>query len=267
MTWHLGMLCALDFESTGVDVETARIVTACVAWIDGSGKKEPVIRQWLIDPGIPIPEEAAKIHGITTEHAQKHGRAHFDALPEIVAELRSAMPSVPIVGHNVGSYDLNLLDRECRRHGIEPLPEASPVIDTLVLDKHLVKYRKGTGARRLTTLCETYGVRLDGAHDATYDALASARIAWKMGARNPRLAALSLPELHELQKRAAKHQDQDYAIYLRGLGNKARTADEQIELWTRADQIDAAAGYWPVSPYTKAAAAETATADTTTTPF
>lgn len=71
--WHLGMMCAFDLETTGVDVETDRIVTACVAWLDGSGKAAPRVRTWLAWPGIEIPEKVTEIHGVTTEHAREHG--------------------------------------------------------------------------------------------------------------------------------------------------------------------------------------------------
>lgn len=58
-------------------------------------------------------------------------------------------------------YDLSLLDRECRRYAVESISELlgdapAPVIDPLVIDKHVDKYRKGK--RALHALCAHYGV-------------------------------------------------------------------------------------------------------------
>jgi len=39
--WHLGTLAAFDIESTGVDVETARIVTAAIVARGGSLPPSP----------------------------------------------------------------------------------------------------------------------------------------------------------------------------------------------------------------------------------
>lgn len=48
-----GPMTALDFESTGVDIETARVVTACTAIVGGN--QPPLVRRWLADPGVEIP--------------------------------------------------------------------------------------------------------------------------------------------------------------------------------------------------------------------
>ena len=189
MSWHLGTLVAYDCESTGVDIETARIVTACIAVIDGSGKNAPSVRTLLINPGVDIPAEATKIHGISTEQARRDGGDPREAIARIVGTLDETLKrGYPVVGHNVGTYDLSLLDREARRHGIRPLENVRPVIDTLCLDKAVDRYRKGS--RRLTDACEHYGVRIDGAHDASHDALASARVAWRIAQRYPQIARL-----------------------------------------------------------------------------
>jgi hypothetical protein len=75
MTWLTGRLCAFDTESTGVDTSTDRIVSACVAFVGGGEPAE--FHEFLIDPGIEIPDSATKIHGITTEHAREHGSSRL----------------------------------------------------------------------------------------------------------------------------------------------------------------------------------------------
>ena len=51
-----GRLGVFDLETTGVDVRTARIVSACVAVLDPEGGVLER-RDWLADPGIEIGEE------------------------------------------------------------------------------------------------------------------------------------------------------------------------------------------------------------------
>lgn len=185
MKWLLdGPLAAFDCETTGVSVEQDRIVTACVALLQPAAptwKQE--VHSWLIAPDIDIPQAATDIHGITTVFAKENGEPPAGALDVIAHDLaRAFLAHIPVVGMNV-VFDFTLLDRELRRHGLPTLDERlgrpiRPVVDVLVLDKFLDPFRKGS--RRLETLCEMWGVRIDGAHNSTFDALAAARIAYKM---------------------------------------------------------------------------------------
>jgi DNA polymerase-3 subunit epsilon len=251
-------MIAFDLETTGVDPETARIVTACVAIIDGTGRISPKVTTWLVavEIGVTIPQAAVDIHGVTTEHAREHGQPLAIVVGEILEAL-AAHPGLPVVGHNA-PYDLTVLDREIRRisGGGDGLAEAldrpvAPVVDTLCLDKHVDKYRPGK--RTLTAACEHYDVALDGAHDATADAIGAARMAWTIAHRNPAIAAMDLQSLHELQVKAKADQDRSFAQYLRKQAKTAKTADEQVDLIERAGRIEAtaAAGCWPLIPYTQ----------------
>ncbi|NEC93328.1 exonuclease domain-containing protein, partial [Streptomyces sp. SID12501] len=113
---------AFDLETTGTDVETDRIVTAAVVRLD-SGGAVSAERTWLLDPGVAIPEQASAIHGISTAHAREHGAPAAAAIAEIARtvaeELRAGTPLVVMNAR----YDLSLLDRECRRHGVESISE------------------------------------------------------------------------------------------------------------------------------------------------
>ena len=52
-------LAVFDTETTGVDTSSARIVSSTIALIGGSGEVKERY-DWLIDPGIEIPEGAAR---------------------------------------------------------------------------------------------------------------------------------------------------------------------------------------------------------------
>lgn len=200
--WYEGPLAAFDTETTGVDVETDRIVSAAVVVQDAPGTR-PRVRRWLVNPGVPVPEGATAVHGLTDEHLQRNGRWPAPVMYEIAEELAEhASLGRPLVVMNA-PFDLTLLDRELRRHRASSLErwfEASPlrVLDPRVLDKHLDRYRKGR--RTLTDLCAHYDVTLDGAHDAGADALAALEVVRAVGRRfATRLERLTPTELHALQ--------------------------------------------------------------------
>lgn len=235
MSWHLGRMCGFDLETTGVNTETDRIVTACVVQVGGGRDTDTLT--WLADPGIEIPDGAAAVHGITTERARTEGRPAADVVAEVTDALTAAVADgVPIVAMNA-AFDLTMLDREARRHGIKPLGDVVGdrlrVIDPRVLDKKIDRFRRGS--RTLTALCEHYGVRLDGAHSADADAIAACRVAWRLGSTRPELAAMELEELHHAQVEWARQQAESLADYFRRVG-KDREAD-------------GVRGDWPLVPF------------------
>ncbi|WP_354643499.1 3'-5' exonuclease [Kitasatospora camelliae] len=197
--WYLGPLASFDTETTGVDVESDRIVSAALVLQPAPGAA-PRTTTWLADPGVPIPDAARAVHGIGDEHARAHGRPPRTVVAEIARALADqARTGVPLVVMNA-PYDLTLLDRELRRHRGCSLTESLDgtellVLDPRVLDKHVDRYRRGR--RTLTDLCAHYGVVLDGAHDASADATAALELVRTLGTRNPqRLGRMSPAELH-----------------------------------------------------------------------
>jgi DNA polymerase-3 subunit epsilon len=226
MTWHLGRMAGFDLETTGVDVETDRIVTACVVQCGGSHPTQS--STWMANPGINIPEGAAKVHGITTEQAQADGQPAGEVVQQIVAALTQVvLAGIPVVAMNA-AFDLTMLDREARRHRVYPLADSVGedlrVIDPYVIDKQVDTYRKGP--RKLTDLCAHYDVRLDGAHTADADAIAACRVVWRLGQRYEQLAAMSLGELHKAQVDWAAEQAASLQEYLRRKDSSAYCAPE-----------------------------------------
>ena len=201
MSWATGRMCGFDLETTGTDVESDRIVTACVVLCDGG---QPVQSStWLADPGVNIPAAATAVHGVSSERARSKGRSAAEVVDEVTSALADALPrGIPVVAMNA-RFDLTLLDRECRRYGLPTLldrvPDSViwPVIDPLVIDKQVDRYRRGS--RTLEALCAHYRVALDSAHEAASDALGAARLAWRLGTQYPRLAAMDVEELHHCQ--------------------------------------------------------------------
>ncbi|MFB7250840.1 3'-5' exonuclease [Microbacterium sp. NPDC056234] len=216
-----------DLETTGVDVRSDRIVTAHVGVLDAKGR-QIAARSWIADPGIPIPDGAAAIHGFTTEHVQRVGRPSSEVVAEIAGSLAALLAQgVPVVAYNA-SYDFSLLFHECLRHGIEPLQNPSPVIDPLVIDKAVDRYRRGK--RTLEVVAEHYSVALDGAHEASADAIAAGRVAQALARRFDLPSSAS--ELHTQQIGWARTQAESLTEYFISIG--------------RIDAEETIDGTWPV---------------------
>ncbi|TKA12441.1 exonuclease domain-containing protein [Actinacidiphila oryziradicis] len=200
--WYDGPLAAFDTETTGVDVEYDRIVSAALVTQE-SPDTQPHIVRWLVAPGVPVPDGARAVHGLTDEFLRLNGRQPGPVVEELGRTLaqRSAA-AVPLVVMNA-PFDLTLLDRELRRHRgasldayLGPFPLC--VLDPRVLDKYLDRYRKGR--RTLTDLCAHYGVPLTDAHDAAADAAASTQLVRLLGRRfAERIGELSPAQLHTRQ--------------------------------------------------------------------
>lgn len=252
--WRNGLMALFDIESTGVDPHRDRIVTAAVVAVGGG--RDTRVSEWLVNPGIPIPAGATAVHGITDEQVQASGcDLDFTAYEIAAALLDAAKNSIPIVGHNI-AYDLTMLHAHLLRADAKghespakrgnpgalahALTRIRPVVDTIVLDKHLDPYRpkqptarrpnpEKCGSRTLIDTCRIYGVPLTDAdaHGATADALAAGRLAWKL-AGDPKLPA-DLHELHDFQVDA-----------------KAAQA-ESLEQWFRKQgKSDTVSRSWPI---------------------
>jgi DNA polymerase-3 subunit epsilon len=144
-------LGVFDLETTGVNVEEARIVSAHVGVLNEHGAL--VSRHdWLVDPGVEIPPQAQAVHGISTGQAREQGLEASSAVAEILASLTELFSrGVAVVAYNA-PYDFTVLDREARRHDLVALTEPYPIVDPLVIDRAVDKYRRGK--RTLQVTCE-----------------------------------------------------------------------------------------------------------------
>lgn len=248
MSWADRTLVAFDLETTGPDPETARIVTAAIVTVDvTTGKVD--LDTHIADPGIEIPAEATEVHGITTEYARTYGAP----AAEVVRLLSAALADHAEMGNPVciynAAYDLTVLDRECRRYDVPTLSDRCDddrldlyVVDPLVLDRATERYRKGN--RKLFTVCARYGIKFgtDEAHEAANDALATARLAWKIAhTYGESVGAVSLAELQVKQADWHRAWADEFEPWLRK--QKARdgaTADEIAAVRISRD--------WPIRP-------------------
>lgn len=187
--WIEEPFCSLDFETTGPDPKTARVVECGLLIVDNTGT---TIKEFstLVNPEVGIPPEATAVHGIDNNKVQSGMKTKdlINCLNKILYET-----DLPLVIFNV-PYDWCVLMEEIKRTTTLPGIVRPNFIDPLCMDKWLNKYRKG--GRSLSTLAKSYQVRVEKSHSAKDDALVAAKIARKMVKD---LKECSLEELQEKQ--------------------------------------------------------------------
>lgn len=231
MTWIDDTMLGFDTETTGVVTGRDRIVTAAVI---SRGPAGTTVRTWLIDPGVEIPAAATAVHGITTERARAEGVQPAQALDEIAAALADALSAGhPVAGFNV-QFDLAILEAELARHGLTsladrlPVATIAPILDPLVLDRMVDRYRRGK--RKLIDVCAVYGVTVvaDELHAADADVLATLDLVCAIATAHPEIAAADLATLHKMQVQAHRDWATNFAAWLTSRG---RTEDLPQPHW------------------------------------
>lgn len=231
--WVDGPMVGFDTETTGVDYNRDLILSSSIVNIPRTGPVQ--IATEYLDHKLQDPVGGHQIHKMDAAFLAEHGDdpgATLEAICEILAIMVDH--ETPLVGMNI-VFDLTMLDRNCRRFDVQPLTSRiTPFcVDALVLDKGCHPYRKGK--RNLQTLAtKVYMVPWndDEAHTSAGDALAAARVAWRIGRVYPALGALSVPQVHELQMEWKKAQDESFARYKQD----------------RNEPVDGLDGHWPVKP-------------------
>lgn len=104
-------LAVFDIESTGTSPRADRIIDLAVAKIHPDGKRE--WRTWRVNPGVPIPEEAARIHGIRDEDV-----ADCPPFAQVAAEVGAFLEGCDLAGYNIVRFDVPLLQEEFGRAGV-----------------------------------------------------------------------------------------------------------------------------------------------------
>ncbi len=227
-SWINNPWVGFDTETTGVSTKKDRLVTAAaVTRRKGAVANQPDTHHtWLADPGVPIPPAATSVHGITTEYARTHGHPIEEVLEQVNATLAAQLEAGNVVVIFNAGYDLPLLEAESRRHNVATLQErlgrtTAPIVDPLVLDRALVKKRRGK--RRLADLAPAYGVTLPSdTHQAHVDAALTLDLLAAQVKAHPQLQQLSAAELHEYQQESHAAWAKDFESFLRSRGRDTR---------------------------------------------
>jgi len=156
-------LVSFDLETTGLDVKNDRIVELSCIKLNPNLSRETLTMR--VKPGIPIPEAASRVHGISNADV-----ANAPSFEEIADRLAEFMEGSDLTGFNIERFDLPLLRNEFAR-----VDRVFPEGQVHVVDSHRIFIRQEP--RDLSAALRFHCDRkLEGAHSAEADAVAAADV-------------------------------------------------------------------------------------------
>lgn len=150
----------LDLETTGVNIVTDRIVEIALLKINLDGSEDS--RELRINPEMPIPPHASKIHGIYDEDVKNAPKFR-----EVARTLAQFIEGCDLAGFNSNRFDIPLLAEEFLRVGVDIDLKKKKFIDVQAI---FHKMEKRTLAAAFKFYCHQ---DLDGAHGAMADTRAT----------------------------------------------------------------------------------------------
>ncbi len=204
-------LIFFDVETTGLDTKNDRIVelAAIKYWPDGRPEEERVRR---FNPLVPIPKEAAAIHGITNEDVKDE--MPFARYARGEQGIAAFFAGSDLAGFNIVSFDIPILKAELERAG-----ERLDLRDVAVIDAFKIFTSKEP--RNLTAAVKLYcNKEIENAHSAIGDVTATIDV---FDAQLERYS--DLPDEPEALDRAMRHPDSvDRAGKLRWVDDEVTVA-------------------------------------------
>jgi DNA polymerase III subunit epsilon len=149
-----------DLETTGVNINSDRIVEICYLKVHPNGNEES--KTLRINPEMHIPEESSKIHGIYDEDI-----ANCPTFKEVAKNIARDIEGADLAGFNSNRFDIPVLAEEFLRAGVDIDMSKRKFIDVQVIF-HKMEQRTLSAAYKF--YCEK---DLDDAHTAEADTRAT----------------------------------------------------------------------------------------------
>jgi DNA polymerase-3 subunit epsilon len=153
-------LCVFDLETTGLQINTDRIVQIAIIKLDPSGERTELNQ--LINPEMLIPQEVVAIHGVSDEKVKDK-----PTFSQFAATLMEFIGDADLAGYNSNKFDIPVLAEEFLRVGISFDFSFRKFID---IQNIFHKMEQRTLAAAYKFYC---GEEMKNAHDALYDTQAT----------------------------------------------------------------------------------------------
>lgn len=184
-----------DLETTGVDPANDEIVEFYAALVKQVNNSPKIIEtlHLYVDPGMPIPEGASAVHGITAEVLQEKGACRIDRLlPKIMDFIQQG---AYLVAYNGLRFDNVMMRATLERWGYDD-EFLYPTLDPWIF---YVESEGGKRGTKLANAARRYGVSTTAAtmtgqasyHEASTDVRALAEIFVEMGKHDIRSYTLA----------------------------------------------------------------------------
>ena len=161
-----------DLETTGIDIDQDRIVQLAVSYFH----RGQLIQQHsqIFNPQCSIPTKSSEVHGIYDQDVVNQPSLS-DFLhrlePHFRGEVFPELSPPILLGYNIISFDVPLFKNELRRLQYNDSLIDLPMVDLIYFARWFLRNKR----LRLVDLCEYFGVPLENAHNALFDAKANAK--------------------------------------------------------------------------------------------
>ncbi len=149
-----------DLETTGININTDRIVELCYLKVHPNGNEES--KTMRINPEMPIPEGASAVHGIFDEDV-----VDCPTFKEVARTLARDIEGCDLAGFNSNRFDIPVLAEEFLRAGVDIDLSKRKFVDVQVIF-HKMEQRTLSAAYKF--YCEK---DLEDAHSAEADTRAT----------------------------------------------------------------------------------------------
>lgn len=153
-------LVFFDLETTGININTDRIVEICYLKVYPNGNEES--KTMRINPEMHIPEQSSAVHGIYDEDV-----ADCPTFKEVAKQIAHDIEGCDIAGFNSNRFDVPLLAEEFLRAGVDIDMSRRKFIDVQVI-YHKLEQRTLSAAYKF--YCDK---NLEDAHTAEADTRAT----------------------------------------------------------------------------------------------
>lgn len=178
-------LAVFDIESTGIDYVKDRIIDLCIVRLNIDGTRE--VKNFRLNPGIPIPAEASMIHGIYDEDV-----VTAPTFKEKAQEIFDYLDPCDLAGFNSNKFDVPLLLEEFIRCDCNLILDTRALVDVHRIFTHFEK-------RTLEAAYKFYcNKNLDNAHNAEADTVATLEVLLAQVERYDELKGADIRALHDV---------------------------------------------------------------------
>jgi DNA polymerase III subunit epsilon len=176
-------LVFFDLETTGPEVGSDRIVQIAAVKLLPTGNR----RTWstYVNPEMPIPVGATKIHGITDEMVRQ-----APTFGRLASRLLAAFEGCDLGGYNARRFDVPFLIHEFKRVGVKTDLSSRRIVDPMRIFMKVAPRDLGAAVRRYLNRDHT------SAHDAVADTQAALDVYLAQVARSE--VPASIEEAHAI---------------------------------------------------------------------
>lgn len=146
-----------DLETTGINTDIDRIIEISAIKVRNYNTEDEFSS--LVNPGCSIPFYASQVNGITDDMVSR-----APAFEEVLPRFLDFIGNLPLVGHNIQTFDLKFIHRDCEKYIGKSIE--NDYVDTLKLSRACLPEQKH---HSLTDLAAYFGISTEGAHRALND--------------------------------------------------------------------------------------------------